>query len=95
MNPRFRLSLRLSLYYAALYSVIGIQLPYWPLYLSSKGLDASEIGQILAATYLTKIISNPLLGHVADRHGGRRRWLISLAVLSLVSTGLFFFSHDF
>jgi PPP family 3-phenylpropionic acid transporter len=95
VTARFRLSLRLSLYYAALYSVIGVQLPYWPLYLASKGLDAAQIGQILAATYLVKIISNPLLGHAADRYGGRRRWLIAIAILSLATTGLFAYSHDF
>jgi PPP family 3-phenylpropionic acid transporter len=95
MTERFRLSFRLALYYAALFAVIGVQLPYWPLYLSSKGLDAAEIGQILAATYLVKIISNPLLGHAADRHGGRRRWLIAMAALSLATTGLFAFTHGF
>ncbi len=95
MTERFTLSARLSLYYAALFSVIGVQLPYWPLYLASKGLDAAEIGLILAATYLVKIVSNPLLGHLTDRYGGRRKGLIVLAVLSLAATGLFAASDDF
>jgi MFS transporter, PPP family, 3-phenylpropionic acid transporter len=32
------LPLRLSLFYAAYFLVIGIQLPFWPLWLESRGL---------------------------------------------------------
>ncbi|PKU26545.1 MFS transporter [Telmatospirillum siberiense] len=95
MTGRPSITLRLSFYYAALFSVIGIQLPYWPLYLSSKGLAAAEIGWILAASYLVKALTNPLLGHITDRHGGRRKGLIILAILSLSTTTLFFWADGF
>ena len=95
MNDRRSLSLRLSLFYAALFTVFGVQLPFWPLYLSAKGIGAAEIGQILAATYLIRILTNPLVGHAVDTGGGRRRPLIVLASVSLASTGLFAFADGF
>ncbi|MTJ81885.1 MAG: MFS transporter [Telmatospirillum sp.] len=89
------LALRLSIYYVALFSVTGIQLPFWPLYLSSKGLSAPEIGQLLAAAYLVKIITNPLVGAAADRRGSRRGPMKVLAAISLAATGLFALADGF
>ena len=83
-----RLSLRLAALYAALFSVIGIQLPFWPLYLSAKGLDAPQIGLLMAAGFLVKIFTNPLIGQIVDRRGDRRRPLLLLAAASaLVLSG--------
>jgi MFS transporter, PPP family, 3-phenylpropionic acid transporter len=82
-------ALRLSLFYAAVFSVVGVQLPLWPLFLSDKGLAAAEIGQLLGASYLIKILSNPLVGHMVDRRGDRRRPLLVLAAISLAATLLF------
>lgn len=95
MTGRLSITVRLAFYYAALFSVIGIQLPYWPLYLSSKGLEAAQIGWVLAASYLVKVVTNPLLGHATDRYGGRRKGLIVLAVLSLGSMALFTWADGF
>lgn len=95
MTHRTPLGLRLSLFYAAVFCVIGVQLPFWPLYLSSKGLDASQIGQILAAGYFVKIVTNPLVGHVVDRRGDRRRPLIALAMASTAATALFAMTQGF
>jgi PPP family 3-phenylpropionic acid transporter len=80
---------RLALYYAALFIVTGIQLPFWPLYLSSKGLTAPDIGRLLAAAYLAKIVTNPVIGHLADRWGTRRGLIAALAAVSLAATALF------
>ncbi len=85
MRPR----LRLSLFYAALFTVIGVQLPFWPLYLSSKGMTAAEIGVLLASGYFVKILTNPVVGHIVDHRGERRRPMQILAVISLAATALF------
>jgi PPP family 3-phenylpropionic acid transporter len=95
MTERLSLSLRLALFYAALFSVVGVQLPFWPLYLSAKGMDPVAIGQILAAAYFIKILTNPLVGHAVDQRGGRRRPLIALAAASLLFTGLFAVADGF
>jgi len=90
-----RLRLRLSLFYAAQFSVIGVQLPYWPLYLSAKGMGPPQIGQLMAATYFVKILTNPLVGHAADRRGERRRPIILLAALALLATFFYMPAESF
>lgn len=89
MTDRGALSLRLASLYAALFTVIGIQLPFWPLYLSAKGLDPSQIGILMAAGYLVKIVTNPLIAQMVDRRGDRRQPLVWLAAASAVVLTLF------
>ena len=36
------------LFYAAYFLILGIQLPFWPVWLESRGLSAGEIGTVLA-----------------------------------------------
>lgn len=71
---------RLSAYYAALFAAVGIHLPFWPLWLSAKGLSPADIGWIVAATYLIKVTINPIAGHLADRRGERRLLMTAMAV---------------
>jgi len=83
------LYIRLSLFYAAVFTAMGVQLPYWPLYLSDKGMSPVQIGQLIAAGYVIKIITNPLVGHVVDRRGDRRLPMMALAVFAVASVLLF------
>lgn len=78
-------ALRLGAYYSALFMAVGIQLPFWPLWLKHHGLDPSQIGLVLASTYLVKCIVNPLVGHLVDRRGERRRPMVWLAVAATVT----------
>ncbi len=86
---RTGLSLRLSLFYAALFGVIGVQMPFWPLYLTDKGLDPAQIGQLLAASYFIKIILNPVAGHVVDRRGEQRTALLLFSGVAVLASLLF------
>jgi len=70
---------RLATYYAALFAIIGILAPFWPLWLSSRGLSPSEIGILIAFTYLTRLVANPLVGHWVDHRGDRKRPMLILA----------------
>lgn len=79
MNPTGA-AIRLGAYYAALFMAVGVQLPFWPLWLKDHGLGPAEIGLILAATYLVKSVVNPLIGHLVDRSGERRRPMLWLAI---------------
>lgn len=88
MTPRSA-SLRLGGYYAALFVAVGIHIPYWPLWLQSRGLSASEIGLVAAAGYLTRILASPSVGHLAD-HGGERRGLIIRLALATAALWLLF-----
>lgn len=89
------LSARLSLFYLAIFSAIGIHLPFWPVWLRAQGLSAGEIGAVLAAAFLTKVVSNPLVGQAVDRHGRRRGPLMLLAAAALAAAGLYALADGF
>ncbi|TPW12522.1 MAG: MFS transporter PPP family 3-phenylpropionic acid transporter, partial [Halothiobacillaceae bacterium] len=54
--------------------------PYWGLYLQNLGFSAAEIGQLMAALMITKIISPNLWGWLAD-YTGRRLTMVRLGAL--------------
>jgi len=95
MSPATATSLRLALFYAGIFSAVGIHLPFWPVWLKAQGLDATQIGVLLAATFFTKIISNPLVGQMVDRRGDRRRPMIALAAGGVLSFMLYALVDDF
>jgi PPP family 3-phenylpropionic acid transporter len=95
MSPRGSLSLRLSLFYGAVFSVIGIQLPFWPLYLSGKGMSPAQIGQIMASAFFIKILTNPVIGHIVDKRGDRRLPLLALALVAAIASMAFAVADNF
>ena len=90
MNPT-----RLALYYAAYFAVIGILMPFWPIWLEGKGLDAVEIGFILASAPFVRAIGSPLIAQVADRRGLRRPIIIMLTASATISFAIFNYIDDF
>lgn len=89
------LSSRLSFFYIAVFMLVGITMPYWPIWLASRGLDLSEIGIILALPVWLRIVVNPVVTSAVDRIGRRKLSLIVLSGLSLLSYQLYFFADDF
>jgi len=90
-----RTTVKMAIFYGAVFTLIGIHMPFWPLWLKAKGLGATEIGIIIAASVGLKVIFNPLIAHAADRHGQRRPIIITMAVLSFVAFMLFAFTDGF
>jgi PPP family 3-phenylpropionic acid transporter len=82
---RFSFAWRLGFLYAALFLVVGCYLPYLPVWLHWRKLDADEIAVLLAAPLFTRILFTPVISFAADRVGGRRTILIALAWGSLLS----------
>ncbi len=82
-------SVRLSFFYAAFFAFIGVVLPFWPVWLASKGLDVIEIGIVMAVGMSVKIVSNPFFAHIADRRGERKRVVIGCSMAALASFSLF------
>ncbi|GKT11774.1 MAG: MFS transporter, PPP family, 3-phenylpropionic acid transporter [Thiomicrorhabdus sp.] len=83
---------RLSLHYFFYFSVLGALLPYIGLYFQSLGLNAIEIGQLLAVLLGTKIIAPNLWGWLADRSGLSIRWVRLATGLTLIfALGLLWF----
>ena len=56
----FGFSVRLAGIYATAYAMVGIQLPFFPLWLSAKGLDAGMIGLVLAVPQVVRVLAIPL-----------------------------------
>ncbi len=73
------LAFRLALSYAAFFFFIGLLMPWWPVWLQSRGLDAVEIGILIAAGRWAVVLTSPLAAQIADRTGERRRMLILLS----------------
>lgn len=88
-------SKRLAAFYAAFFIVIGVNQPFWPLWLAHRGLDAAEIGIVLGAGIFAKVIGLPLAAHVADRSGERQRLMLALALASAIAWSLFSFTQSF
>ena len=51
--------------------VIAAFFPFFTIYLQGRGLSADQIGVVIAATALARIIGNPIWGHYADTRIGR------------------------
>lgn len=92
--PRF-ISLRLACYYGAFFAVVGVSMPYWPVWLESRGLDPVDIGLVLAVGRWASIFTTPMVAQFADRSGERKRLLILLTGGLFVSYGLYAFAGGF
>jgi len=68
---------RLAALYAALFCTVGIQLPFFPLWLKAKGLDAQATGVVLALPMLVRIFAIPAAARVADRGGALRGTMVA------------------
>ena len=80
-------ALRLGFFYAAMFSLTGVQLPFWPAWLAARGLSAGEIGTLLALGQWLKLAANPLAGIAADR-GGARRVMLGLSLGAAIGFAL-------
>jgi MFS transporter, PPP family, 3-phenylpropionic acid transporter len=76
---------RLAAFYAAAFLVVGIQLPFWPVWLAGRGLSAQQIAAVFAAAIWAKVIATPLIGAFADRLGQRRGVMVALAGVALAA----------
>ena len=74
---------RIAAFYAALFVLSGIVLPFFPVWLKAKGVDAALIGIILAAPQLVRVIAIPLVTRHADRKDALRGTIVTLSALGL------------
>jgi PPP family 3-phenylpropionic acid transporter len=75
-------ALRTATLYAAFFAFAGIQMPYLPAWLAAKGLDAREIGIVLAAPMLIRVVAVPLATRLIDRRFEIKSALTMAAALS-------------
>lgn len=79
---RFGFAGRLAAFYAALFVLMGVQLPFFPVWLEAKGLDPELIGLALAIPMLTRVVAVPLATRTADRRDALRAALMLAGVAS-------------
>jgi PPP family 3-phenylpropionic acid transporter len=65
-----------------LYGAFGAASPFWPKFFETKTLTPQQIGFLLGAAMLTRLVSGPLVGLLADLLGSLRLVLASCAALS-------------
>ncbi len=86
---------RLAFYYFAIFIVAGVHLPFWPVWLTTRGLSAGDIGLLTGAAMVLRVITGPLIAFASDRVGRRRTQIVLFSVLLGVSFALFSFAHSF
>jgi PPP family 3-phenylpropionic acid transporter len=80
---------RLSFSYGAYFFYGGLSMPWWPVWLSSRGLDNVEIAGLLAYERWIIVVASLILAHFSDRTGHRRKFLIFFSVGVMGSYALF------
>jgi len=82
---------RLSGFYLFYFGVVGLYMPYWPLYLDSLGLTPQSIGIYFGITSAMRLVSPNFWGWLADRHGRRLpiiRYCLAASCVLFVFLGL-------
>jgi PPP family 3-phenylpropionic acid transporter len=79
---------RLALYYAAYFIGLGVQLPFFPVWLATKGLEPAMIGLVLAAPMAIRIVAVPVITREADRRDALRAAIIIGSTATCLGYGL-------
>ena len=74
---------RLAAFYAALFILLGIQLPFFPVWLKAKGLDARMIGIVLAVPMVARVLAIPVVTRAADRRDAVRAAILLACIASV------------
>lgn len=93
--PGAGLSIRFAAFYGAIFLALGIYLPFWPVWLADRGLNAADIGLLLAFTAWVRALSLPPIARLADHLGRVKAAIALLALLSLISFTAFLAAGDF
>src|SRR5262249_21917792 len=74
---------RLAALYVALFILPGIQMPFFPVWLKAKDVEASLIGVVLAVPMVARVLAIPVVAREADRRDAVRDVLILASVASV------------
>ncbi|MEK9754332.1 MAG: 3-phenylpropionate MFS transporter [Rhodospirillaceae bacterium] len=89
------MSFRLAFYYSAAFAVIGVIMPFWPLWLKAHGLSAEDLALVMALGIAVKTLANPLVAGAADRLGERKRLISGLCFIAILVFSLFHWTYGF
>ncbi|MBF0454079.1 MAG: MFS transporter [Magnetococcales bacterium] len=78
----------LSGFYACYFAVLGVWIPYWPLYMADLGHTSESIGVLTALALGIKVLAPPIWGGLADR-GSRHRVIVLTSFAACAASTLF------
>lgn len=85
----------LSSSYFWYFSILGLIVPFLPVFLDAKNFSSIEIGEILAIITATKIIGPTFWAFAADKSGKQLSIIRSGALLALLSFSLLFWLNSY
>jgi len=74
--------------FTTLCAAIGVQMPFFPLFLTARGLGPEAVGFAIAMPMAVRLVAMPLAGVVSDKSGSPRAVLVVLGLLSTASFAL-------
>ncbi|MEO1281094.1 MAG: MFS transporter [Pseudomonadota bacterium] len=80
---RNRYAVGISAYFGALFLIYGIHLPYFPVWLDWRGMDAAEIAIITALPFFVRFLASPVIALIADSRDAHCTTTIVLSWLAL------------
>lgn len=86
---------RIALFFAALFTAAAVNTGFLSLWFADRGITPGQIGQILGAASLLRVITGPAWGTLADSVGRRRPVLLGASLTAALATLLYATLHDF
>ena len=86
--PTMTAAQRMALQYVLLFGATGVSLPFAGLWLSAQGLTGAQVGTVLAAPMLARLVTGPLLAVWADGFRLRRTPIALLGLVMALGYGL-------
>ena len=81
--------------YAAMYAGFGIASPFWPAFMSERGLLPEHLGIVLGAGTAVRLLTSPVAGRIGDLLGALRLVLVAFIALSAMATLSYLAAHGF
>ena len=79
-----------SNFYFFYFTTVGVVVPYWGLFLQSRGFNPREIGQLMAIFLLTKLIAPNIWASIADNMTAKKGSSLSLLKQAALVTFLLY-----
>jgi PPP family 3-phenylpropionic acid transporter len=86
---------RMALLYCAMFSFAGLMLPFFPLWLKERGLDATQIALVLSLPLAVRVLTSGYVSAWADRVPERADVLIGLMGGTAICFAVFPFAGGF
>lgn len=95
LRQRHDTAVRLALFYAAVFLIVGVYASFLPLWFSASGLSETQIAIVYAVPVMLRPVFTMALSYLADRSGQHVRLLKILAWGALASILILPFSQGF